>query len=153
LARKQNFDFGVDGNVNEVFAALIATIAFRRWTPDTASPFGPMPIAGHRYRHRAASVLRQGRVVEVIRPVAVTLKEVLYDPPCRVALTLRWRVDSSSTGCSVRLRAEYRLNHAAILRSRHWDRRLAAHFRRQFTFLTKRLAGARLVPHSIRQSR
>ena len=102
-----------------------------------------MPTAGSSYRYRAGSVLRQGRIVEVIRPVAVTLKEVLHDPPCRVALTLRWRVDSSPVGCSVRLGAEYRLNHAAVLRTRHWDRRLAAHFGRQFTFLAKRLEWAR----------
>jgi len=152
LARKQKFEFRLEGTVNEVFAALIATIAFRRWAPVTLSVFGPLPVAGSRYRYRAGSVLRQGRVVEVICPVAVTLKEVLHDPPCRVALTLRWRVDSSSAGCSVRLGAEYRLNHAAVLRSRHWDRRLAAHFGRQFTFLVKRLESTRNTQASARVS-
>jgi hypothetical protein len=152
LARKQKFDLRLDGTVNEIFAALIETIAFRRWAPVTASAFGALPIAGYSYRYRAGSVLRQGRVVEVIRPVAVTLKEVLHDPPCRVALTLRWRVDSSSTGCSVHLRAEYRLNHAAVLRTRHWDRRLAAHFRRQFTFLAKRLKSSRDAQDLTRES-
>jgi hypothetical protein len=152
LARKQNFDIRVDGTVNELFAALVTTIAFRRWATVTASAFGQPPVAGYSYRYRAGSVLRQGRVVEVIRPVAVTLKEVLHDPPCRVALTLRWRVDSASSGCSVRLRAEYRLNHAAVLRTRHWDRRLAAHFRRQFTFLTKRLEASRGMEVSMQES-
>jgi hypothetical protein len=135
LARKQYIDANYDGTVNDVFGALVATIAFRRWAPLTASVLGPLPVAGWRYRCQAGSVLRQGRVVEVIRPVAITLKEVLHDPPCRVALTLRWRVDSTATGSCVRLRAEYRLNHAAVLRARHWDHRLATHFQRQFTFL------------------
>jgi len=143
LARKQQFDLRLDGTVNEVFAALIATLAFRRWAPVSESAFGSLPLAGHSYRYRAGSVLRQGRVVEVIRPVAVTLKEVLHDPPCRVALTLRWRIDSSPAGCCARLRAEYRLNHAAALRTRHWDQRLEAHLCRQFKFLARRLENSR----------
>jgi hypothetical protein len=98
-----------------------------------------MPQTGFRYRFQTGSVLRSGRVVETIRPVAVTLKEILHDPPCRVALTLRWRIEPSASGSVVRLRAEYRLNHAAVLRARHWEERLSVHFGKQFTFLARNL--------------
>jgi hypothetical protein len=80
-------------------------------------------------------VRRAGRIVEIVRPVALTLKEVLHDPPCRVSLTLRWRVEPLASGCTVRLGASYCLNHAAVLRRRHWDERLRLNFRNQFTFL------------------
>ena len=100
-------------------------------------------VSPHRYRCRFGAVLRAGRVVEVIRPVAITLKEILNDPPCRVSLTLRWRIDPGLAGCTVRLRAQYLLNHAALLRARHWDERLARHFRNQSRFLAVNLDRSR----------
>jgi hypothetical protein len=87
-------------------------------------------------------VRRIGRIVEVVRPVALTLKEVLHDPPCRVSLTMRWRIEPNASGCTVRLGASYRLNHAALLRRHHWDERLRLNFRNQFTFLEANLARA-----------
>lgn len=116
------------------------TLAFRRWPQSAAeAKLAPLPAAGLSYRYQAGSVRREGRIVEVIRPVAVTLKEYLHDPPCCVGLTLRWRIESVPAGVAVRLFVDYRLNHAAALRSRHWDRRLSMHFKKQFTYLSSNL--------------
>ena len=60
--------------------------------------------------------------------------------PCRVSLTMRWRIEPLASGCTVRLGASYRLNHAAILRRHHWDERLRLNFRNQFTFLAVNLS-------------
>ena len=139
LARKQRLDANVAGPVNDVFAALGRTLAFRRWPASGEFDTGSMPPPGFRYRFQAGHVLRAGRVVEVIRPVAVTLKEILHDPPCRVGLTMRWRIDPAPNGSVVRLCAEYRLNHASVLRARHWDARLSTYFHRQLTFLARNL--------------
>jgi hypothetical protein len=136
--RRQQLDAVLAGSKAEVFAALCRTLAFRRWplTPvDDAAP-----AQGRQYGYQTGSVRRTGRVVEVVRPVALTLKEVLHDPPCRVSLTMRWRIEPLASGCTVRLGASYRLNHAAILRRHHWDERLRLNFRNQFTFLAVNLA-------------
>jgi hypothetical protein len=143
LPRKQHLGAKIEGNVNEVFGALIVTISFRRWAAAIDTAFGQLPMAGSHYRYQAGKVLRQGRIVEIIRPVAVTLKEVLHDPPCRVEVSLRWRIDALTNGSTVRLQAEYSLNHAAVLRARHWDNRLSTHFRKQFAFLIKNLNRSR----------
>ena len=138
MARKQYLDLGIAAPTSEVFTALCKTLAFRRWHRiETDNSF--VPASGSRYAYQTGSVIRSGRIVEVLRPVSMTLKEVLHDPPCRVALTMRWRVEPLATGCAVCLRAEYRLNHASAFRSRHWERRLAHHFRNQFTFLLRNL--------------
>ena len=147
MARKLRLEATVDGTVNEGFIALVTTLAFRRWRGSVDAD-DPAPPAGSRYRFRFGTVLRDGRVVEVIRPVGITLKEILYDSPCRVALTMRWRLEPVGSGCVVRLRVEYRLNHAAFVRSRHWEHRLRKHFGNQFLFLRRnqqirlRVAGA-----------
>lgn len=139
----------MSGSVNEVFAALCLTLAYRRW-PEASAPIGALiPGAGFKYSHRFGSVRRTGRIVEVIRPVGITLKEVLYDPPCRVGLTLRWRVDSTGAGSAARMRLEYRLNHAAQLRARHWDKRLSAHILRQFRYLARNIEAARICEVSL----
>jgi hypothetical protein len=149
LVKRKYFDATLAGTVRDVFAALSRTLAFRRWPGITGEDTGQLPVAGSRYRFKSGSVLRLGRVVEVIRPVAVTLKEVLHDPPCRVGLTLRWRIDSLSGGSVVRLLAEYRLNHAAALRARHWDHRLSLHFGKQFEYVAKNLKALRDCQPSI----
>lgn len=128
------------GSVSELFAALGRTLAFRRWgLQHQWTSLAPLPAAGSHYRYHAGSVLRVGRIVAVTRPVGLTLKEALHDPPCRVMLTLRWHIDPVLNGSSVRLHASYRLNHAARLRGRHWDRRLQLHFSSQFSFVALNL--------------
>lgn len=128
----------MEGTVSEVFNALGLTLAFRRWQSLPESSL-LLPPAGCRYEYQAGSVRRIGRIVEIIRPVGLTLKEILHDPPCRVVLTMRWRIEPVASGCIVRLAAEYQLNHAATLRNRHWDRRLTGHFQRQLAFLSRNL--------------
>jgi hypothetical protein len=146
VARKQQLEGSFRATVREIHAALGRTLAFRRWPESALEGVGEWPVPGSRYRYRSGSVLRTGRVVEVVRPVGATLKEVLHDPPCRVGLTMRWRIEPVTDGCTVRLQVVYRLNHAALLRARHWDRRLSCHFRRQFSFLTRNLGTTRASP-------
>ena len=136
--RRQQLDAVLAGPKAVVFAALCRTLAFRRWPLPPAEDTAP--IQGRQYGYQAGSVRRTGRIVEVVRPVALTLKEVLHDPPCRVSLTMRWRIEPNASGCTVRLGASYRLNHAAILRRHHWDERLRLNFRNQFTFLQVNLS-------------
>jgi len=133
--RRQQHDAVLAGPKVAVFEALCRTLAFRRWplAPDEDA------VQGRHYAYQTGSVRRSGRIVEVVRPVALTLKEVLHDPPCHVSLTMRWRIEPNASGCTVRLAASYRLNQAAILRRRHWDERLRLNFRNQFTFLAVNL--------------
>lgn len=137
--RRQQLDKVYAGSLGTVFAALCRTLSFRRWS--SAACFGNegIPAQGERYLCQSGTVCRTGRIVEVMRPVGLTLKEVLHDPPCRVSLTLRWRIDPLARGCRVRLSLSYRLNHAAVLRAAHWDRRLEQNLRRQFAFLAAHL--------------
>ena len=146
MARKQQLEGSFRATVREIHAALGRTLAFRRWPESALDGLGDWPIPGSRYRFQSGSVLRAGRVVEIVRPVGATLKEILHDPPCRVGVTMRWRIEPMTEGCTVRLKVVYRLNHAALLRARHWDRRLSRHFRRQFTFLTRNLGAERASP-------
>src|SRR5690606_20974403 len=76
------------------------------------------------------TVLRRGRVVEVLRPVGLTLQESLLDPPCCVRLRLRWRLEPLEEGSLARLDARYTLNGAATLRARHWRARIEQHCER-----------------------
>lgn len=130
----------------ELFEALLVTIAFRRWPGLVAEQQGATPDANLRYRHRFGSVLRVGRVVEVIRPVGCSLREVLHDPPCRVGLRIRWRIEPVQDKSLLRLQLHYRCNHAAFFRRDHWDARLEEHFRRQFAFVARNLERVRLNP-------
>lgn len=132
---RQEMSAAYDGAVGAAFAALCRTLAFRRWQSAAAVDGGHIPQRDLSYCYRTGSVQRAGRVVEVMRPVGLTLKEILHDPPCRVSLTMRWRIEPAAPGCAVRLVASYRLNHAANLRARHWNERLRRNFRKQFTFL------------------
>ena len=146
MAKRQQLEGSFRATVREIHAALGRTLAFRRWSESALDGLGDWPIPGYRYRFRSGSVLRAGRVVEIVRPVGATLKEILHDPPCRVGLTMRWRIEPMTDDCTVRLKVVYRLNHAALLRAGHWDRRLSSHFRRQFTFLTRNLGATRESP-------
>lgn len=126
--------------VTEVFAALISMLAFRRWgAAANACGLDALPKPGCRYERQTTTALRRGRVLEVIRPVSVTLYETLDDPPCRVRLELRWRIHAIDTGTLLRLDLQYRLNHAATIRQRHWKRRLSRHCGRMFDFVRRNL--------------
>jgi hypothetical protein len=153
LARKLQLKGSFRAPVGEIYAALGRTLAFRRWPESSPESIGAWPAAGSRYRYHSGVVLRAGRIVEIVRPVGATLKEILHDPPCRVGLTMRWRIEPMADGCTVRLRVVYRLNHAALLRARHWERRLSFHFRKQFGFLARNLGAAADLPGATGRTR
>lgn len=124
----------------EVFSALNRVLAKYRWGT-TADP-GAEPAqakVGCRYERQSRSVLRRGRVLEVIRPVSLTLYETLHDPPCRVRLQLRWRLHPMESGSLLRLSLRYQLNGAATLRKKHWNGRLHAHCARMLGFVAAEL--------------
>jgi uncharacterized protein YndB with AHSA1/START domain len=136
---RQTFSRVYEAPVSEVFAALGRTLAFRRWAGESRLPIDALPEPGTRYRFQNESVHREGRVVDVIRPVGLTLTETLHDAPCRVSLTLRWRIEPVSDGSLARLQVGYSLNYAASLQGSHWDRRLRQHFARQFPLIATHL--------------
>lgn len=114
-----------------LFAASIIAAARGRWDTTTLPERGlPLPSAGCAYARTRGTVLRRGKVVEVLRPVALTLQETLLDPPCCVSLRLRWRLEPLEEGSLVRLDARYTLNGAAALRARHWRGRIDLHCER-----------------------
>lgn len=139
MARRLHLQAKYPASTAELFAALLRTAAFRRWQLAAQAADAESPEPGLRYRYKTGSVLRIGRVVEVIRPVGLSVREVLHDPPCRVGLRIRWRIEPLQEMTLVRLQLRYRLNHAAFVRRRHWDSRLDAHFRRQFAFIALHL--------------
>lgn len=139
MARRQQLDAIYPGSVGEIFRALCRTLSFRRWASGSEVSLEMAPGPGSRYRSEFGSIARAGRVVEVIRPVAITLKESIQDGPCRVSLTMRWRIDPGLAGCTVRLRAHYDLNQPAMLRARHWEQRMRHNFLNQFAFLAVHL--------------
>jgi len=104
------------------------------------------PKVGCRYARQRKSVLRRGRVLEIIRPVSLTLYETLHDPPCRVRLQLRWRLYSMEAGSLLHLALRYELNGAASLRQGHWHARLQAHCARMLEGVAADLAHAAQVP-------
>jgi len=132
-----------DAPVTDVFVALVRTLALRRWDPAVATTTElAVPKAGTRYARQTTTAFRTGRVVEVIRPVSVTLHETLSDPPCHVSLKQRWRIDTVS-GCTLlRLIIEYRLNQAATFRQLHWRKRLSLHSRKMLELVARELASA-----------
>jgi hypothetical protein len=123
-----------------VFAALIGALARHRWAEGIAADGLPTPRVGCRYANERGSVLRRGRVLECLRPVSLTLDETLIDPPCRVRLRVRWRLEPIDAGCLLRLDVSYELNGAASFRAAHWRRQLGAHCRRMLGFVRARLA-------------
>ena len=133
-------------SMTAVFAALNRVLAKRRWG-ELGDPEA-QPKVGCRYARQSKSVLRRGRVLEVIRPVTFTLYETLYDPPCRVRLQLRWRIHPLDEGSLLHLVLGYQLNGAAALRQRHWNDRLHAHCLRMLKFVGAELARGAAEPAS-----
>lgn len=130
MVRRQQFRATFSAALAETYTALSMTLAFRRWSPEDE-----LPRTGFRYCHRTGSVLRVGRIVDVVRPCGLTLEEVLHDAPCRVRLLLRCRIEPLREACAVRLDVRYGLNHPASLRFGHWERRLSLHFGRQLKYI------------------
>lgn len=126
--------------ITEVFSALIQMLARSRWASDRRLA-GParLPPVGHTYVQRHGAVTRRGRVVECLRPVTLTLYESLFDPPCRVRLRLRWRLEPLDTGSLVLLDARYELNGPAYLNRRHWRTEIHAHCSKLLKALAARL--------------
>jgi hypothetical protein len=122
--------------ITVVFAELVRMLALRRWDPTAnATEAFEFPRAGRRYSRQTDTALREGRVVEIIRPVSLTLHETLHDPPCRVRLRQRWRIDAVEAGTLLRLALRYELNQPASLRSQHWRRRLRLHSEKMLGFV------------------
>jgi glycine/D-amino acid oxidase-like deaminating enzyme len=137
--KKQRFERPYQGTVRQVFAALVRALAFRRWHAVVDTGTSGLPVAGQRYVSQSGTVVRSGRIVEILPPVVLTLKETLDDPPCHVILTMRWRIEVAATGPLVRLQASYDFNRAAMLAGRHWERRLRENFQVQFTYIARHL--------------
>ncbi|HEX7081122.1 MAG TPA: hypothetical protein VF329_08925 [Gammaproteobacteria bacterium] len=126
----------------EAFAALVNAAARGRWATRLLEAPLPPPRAGMSYEQQRGSVLRRGRVVQCIPPVSITLRETLHDPPCRVELRLRWRLEPVEAGCFLRLDAGIDLNGPASLRRRHWSGRIRAHCLRMIDALRSSLPPA-----------
>jgi hypothetical protein len=141
---RQQHDKRYPHPLTAVFNALIQVLGKRRWGAPLELDNREAPLtAGHRYLYRGDSVLRRGRVLEVLRPVSLTLYETLYDPPCRVRLQLRWRLYPLDAGSLLRLLLTYQLNGAATLRHRHWQERLQSHCARMLDFVGAELESPR----------
>lgn len=126
--------------MTDVFSALVQMLARSRWASDERSAgSGRLPRVGQLYVQRRGSVVRRGRVVECLRPVVLTLYESLFDPPCRVRLRLRWRLEPLETGSLVLLDANYELNGPAYLNRRHWRSEIHTHCGKLLKALAARL--------------
>lgn len=131
--------------VTAVFASVLQVLARRRWAsePWFDGEDTPPPV-GRRYVYRDGALVRRGRVVECARPVLLTLHERLIDPPCRVSLRLRWRLEPLDGGTSVLLDARYELNGPANLNRRHWRQQIHGHCGRLLMAVQTRLVDAQV---------
>ncbi|MFO7285782.1 MAG: hypothetical protein LOD94_00705 [Gammaproteobacteria bacterium] len=138
--QRQHHETLLDRPMAEIFSALVGVVGHGRWGGGLLGAGGDVLPAGTRYEQQRGSVLRRGRVVECIRPVSITLQETLLDPPCRVELKLRWRLEPGEAGSRLRLEASYKLGGAATFRKEHWDRCIRAHCSRMLAKLEASLA-------------
>jgi hypothetical protein len=125
--------------MTEAFAALVEVIGKGRWGGAALVDAGTPPKAGSRYEQQRGKVLRRGKVLACLRPVSITLQEMLLDPPCCVQLRLHWRLEPVDDGSCVLLDARYLLNGAATLRRRHWQERISGHCSRMLSALEQRV--------------
>lgn len=144
--QRQRYEIRFPAPITAVFPVLVAVLARGRWAGAAAhglqSQSDLPPDPGACYQAQRGTVLRRGRVLECLRPVAITLEETLHDPPCRVKLMLRWRLEPVDDGALTRLEARYVLRGAAPLRRRHWDGQIGAHCQRMLSALG---TGVRIV--------
>jgi hypothetical protein len=125
--------------MTEAFAALVEVIGKGRWTGTVPVEAATPPKPGCRYEQQRGKVLRRGKVLACLRPVSITLQEMLLDPPCCVQLRLHWRLEPVDDGSCVLLDAHYLLNGAATLRRRHWKERISGHCTRMLSALEQRV--------------
>lgn len=137
---RQRHEARVTAPITDVFTALARTLARNRWGSGDwlADPDG-LPKVGQLYAQQRGSVIRRGRVVECLRPVVLTLYESVLDPPCRVRMRLRWRLEPLDEDSLVLLEASYELNGPAYLNRRHWDQEIRSHCRKLLRALIVRL--------------
>lgn len=124
--QKQRHEIELGCALTAAFAALVAVVAKGRWSAGIALE-AAQPHTGCRYSQQRGKVLRRGQVLACLKPVSMTLKETLLDPPCCVELRLHWRLEPTDAGACVVLDARYSLNGAAALRRRHWHERIHGH--------------------------
>jgi hypothetical protein len=138
---RQRHEARLEWPIRTTFAALVGVLAKGRWARDyLLEPDTPVPRAGQRYEQQRPTVLRRGRVVECIPPVSITLCETLFDPPCRVQLRMRWRLEPVQFVSFLRLDASFDFEGAATLRRRHWNTRIHAYCTRLLGALEGALA-------------
>ena len=125
--------------MTEAFAALVEVVSKGRWAGTELVDLSAAPRPGHRYEQQRGKVLRRGKVLACLRPVSITLQEMLLDPPCCVQLRLHWRLEPVDEGSCVLLDARYLLNGAATLRRRHWRERIDGHCTRMLSALEQRV--------------
>jgi hypothetical protein len=127
--------------MTEAFAALVDVVGKGRWSGIAPAEEPIQPRPGCQYAQQRGTVLRRGKVLACLRPVSITLQEMLLDPPCCVQLRLHWRLEPVEQGSCVLLDARYLLNGAATLRRRHWQERINGHCLRMLGALEQRVLG------------
>ncbi|HEX9878304.1 MAG TPA: hypothetical protein VGC50_16825 [Gammaproteobacteria bacterium] len=138
---RQRHEARHDDPITVVFSALVRALGRHRWADELATEnAAELPVIGRSYVHRNGTVVRHGRVVECARPVSLTLYESLFDPPCRVRLRYRWRLEPLDSATLVLLDARYELNRPAYLNRKHWHAQIDAHCGRLFLALGANLA-------------
>jgi hypothetical protein len=125
--QKQRHEVELRCALTAAFAALVAVVARGRWGGASMALDAAQPQPGSHYAQQRGKVLRRGKVLACLKPVSMTLKETLLDPPCCVELRLHWRLEPTDAGACVVLDARYSLNGAAALRRRHWYERIHGH--------------------------
>jgi hypothetical protein len=138
---KQRHETELECPMTEAFAALVDVIGKGRWSGATPIDGVAQPRPGCQYAQQRGRVLRRGKVLAYLRPVSITLQEMLLDPPCCVQLRLHWRLEPIENGSCVLLDARYLLNGAATLRRRHWHERINGHCTRMLSALEQRVLG------------
>lgn len=149
---RQRHEAKLEWPIRPIFVALVGVLAKGRWDKDFAlEAQRALPRPGQCYEQLRPTVLRRGRVVECIPPVSITLAETLFDPPCRVQLRLRCRVEPVDHVSLLRVDASFDFEGAASLRRRHWNARIHAYCCRLLANLETALAsmeggGPRQIP-------
>jgi hypothetical protein len=136
---KQRLEKQLACPMTEAFTALVEVVGHGRWGGAVTIEAASAPKPGCRYEQQRGKVLRRGKVLACLRPVSITLQEMLLDPPCCVQLRLHWRLEPVDDGSCVLLDARYLLNGAATLRRRHWQERISGHCARMLSALEQRV--------------